>query len=82
MDFDMDLERGMESEEGYHVTDREILNRLAGMTAPVCAGVAQIYASGHAGNWVRVDSLVFRNVGGEPLNPQVHSPALDSTQSK
>jgi hypothetical protein len=78
----MDLERGMESEEEYYVTDREILNRLARMTAPVSAGVAQIYANGHAGNWVWMDSLVFRNVGGEPLNPQVHTPALDSTQSK
>jgi hypothetical protein len=34
----------------------------ARMTAPACAEVAQVYASGHAGNWVWLDSFSFRHV--------------------
>jgi hypothetical protein len=52
------------------------------MTAPACAEIAQIYASGHAGNWVWMDSFVFRSVGGGPLNPEAHAPAIDSTKPK
>ena len=81
--FDMDLERGMESDEEYSVTDPEILDRMARTTASACAEVAQVYASGHAGNWVWMDSFVFRSVGGgELLNPDAHTPAIDSTRPK
>jgi hypothetical protein len=45
----------------------------ARMTAPACAEVAQVFASGHAGNWVWLDSFVFRKVGGEPGNPEAHT---------
>ena len=34
----------------------------ARMTAPACAELAQVYASGHAGNWVWLDSFSFRHV--------------------
>lgn len=52
----------------------------ARMTAPACAEVAQVYASGQAGNWVWMDSFIFRSVGGEPPNPEAHTPAIDSTE--
>lgn len=54
----------------------------ARMTAPACAEVAQVYASAHAGNWVWLDSFVFRSVGGEPINPEAHTPEIDSTQPR
>ncbi len=54
----------------------------ARMTAPACAEVAQVYANGHAGNWVWLDSFVFRIVGGEPINPEAHTPKIDSTQPR
>jgi hypothetical protein len=34
----------------------------ARMTAPACAELALVYASGHAGNWVWLDSFSFRHV--------------------
>ena len=67
--------RVWEATENWH-------SYAARMTAPACAEVADVYASGDAGNWVWLDSFIFRSVGEKPLNPQAHTPALDSTQPR